>query len=49
MGGSSPWMRFERVYGHEPLTDGLIRSVDPGANAGLALATARAVGYPVVA
>jgi hypothetical protein len=44
-----PLDAIERVYGHEPLTDGLIRSVDPGADAGLALATARAVGYPVVA
>ena len=37
----------ERVYAHEPLTEGLIRAVDPDADAAVALATARAVGFPI--
>jgi hypothetical protein len=37
----------ERVYGHQPLSEGLIRAVDPAANTAVALATATAVGYPV--
>jgi hypothetical protein len=42
-----PLDAIEQVYGHEPLTEGLIRAVDPAADTAVALATARAVGYPV--
>lgn len=42
-----PLDAIEQVYGHEPLTEGLIRAVDPDADTAVALATARAVGYPV--
>jgi hypothetical protein len=38
---------IERVFAHQPLTEGLIRAVDPAADTVVALATARAVGYPV--
>jgi hypothetical protein len=40
---------IERVYHHQPLTEGLIRAVDPAADTAVALATATAVGYPVAA
>lgn len=38
---------IEQVYSHQPLTEGLIRAVDPATDTAVALATARAVGYPV--
>jgi len=44
-----PLDAIEQVYGHQPLTEGLIRAVDPAADTAVALATARAVGYPVAA
>ena len=37
----------ERIYAHEPLTERLIRAVDPDADATVVLTTARAVGFPV--
>jgi hypothetical protein len=40
---------IERVFAYQPLTEGLIRAVDPAADTAVALATARAVGYPVAA
>jgi hypothetical protein len=42
-----PLDAIERIYGHERLTEGLIHAVDPVADTAVALATARAVGYPV--
>jgi hypothetical protein len=38
---------IERVYRHQPLSEGLIRAVDPAGDTAVALATATAVGYPV--
>ena len=40
---------IEQVFTHQPLTEELIRAVDPAADTAVALATARAVGYPVAA
>jgi hypothetical protein len=37
------------VFAHQPLTEGLIRAVNPAADTAVALAIARAVGYPVAA
>jgi hypothetical protein len=37
----------ERIYAHEPLTDGLIRAADPDADHTVVATTARAVGFPV--
>jgi hypothetical protein len=38
---------IEYVYEHQPLTEKLICAVVPSTNTAVALATARAVGYPV--
>jgi hypothetical protein len=42
-----PLDAIERIYGHELLTEGLIHAVDPVVDTAVALATAKAVGYPV--
>jgi hypothetical protein len=42
-----PLDAIERIYGHALLTEGLIHAVDPVVDTAVALATARAVGYPV--
>jgi hypothetical protein len=44
-----PLDAIERIYRHEPLTAGIVRAVDPDANAAVALAAAKALGFPVAA
>jgi hypothetical protein len=42
-----PLDAIAQIYGHQPLTEGLIRAVDTDVDTAAALTTARAVGYPV--
>jgi hypothetical protein len=42
-----PLDAITQLYRHEPLTEQMIRAVDPNADTVVALATAMAVGYPV--
>ena len=42
-----PLEAIAQLYRHQPLTERLIRAVDPDPDMAVALATARAVGYPV--
>jgi hypothetical protein len=47
MNATSPLDAITQLYRHEPLTEQMIRAVDANADTAVAVATARAVGYPV--